>query len=70
MGTPDRLREDGLSEEEIAECMAEGGVIEKEQDPDTRRVSHDIDPPTLNPYIPPATGDGVKDPDPVAIEED
>ena len=61
MGTPDRLREEGLSEEEITKRLADGKIIIKEQDPATARVSHDTEEIVGEAYVPPPSGDGVED---------
>lgn len=61
MGTPDRLREDGKTEEEIAKIMAGNDAISLEQNPETVRVSHSIEPIVGKAYVPPPSGDGIED---------
>lgn len=61
MGKPDRLREEGYTEEEIHAVLAEDGFIpEKPQNPETARrtIPEETD---LEPYSPPPTGDDGSD---------
>ena len=60
MGIPDRLREEGKSEEEIMKIISEGKVVSKDQDPATARVTVDSEESELEPYMPPPPGDGVE----------